>query len=179
MMAVWVFMCFRMLSISFHFQARHRRDHSQCTSLPRDLAWYATTNPPICCFLATLCLSFKSSLCCSVLWLRFCMGEKAPRSVEIQTFWGRHSVTLLRVFLSPSGVVRSCPLNSETLSADNPWDSASLVRAESGAQATSIKNKRPQSATSAHCVGTKVSRESWILTTSVSDSRAVVHGGSW
>ena len=177
--AVDVPMCCLMLSINFHFHARHRRDHSQWTSLPKDLAWYATTNPPMCCFLAALCLSLKSCFCCSFLWFRFCMGEKAPHSVEIHTFWGRCSETLWRVFLSPSGVVKSCPLNRETLSADNPWARASLVSAESGAQATSIKNNRSQLATSAHCVETIVSRESWILATSVSDSKAVVHRGSW
>lgn len=68
------------------------------------------------------------------------MGEKAPHSVETQTFWGRFSLTIFRVFRKPSGVVKSQPLNNEARSADNPCFKAVSVRVESGAHAASNKN---------------------------------------
>jgi hypothetical protein len=81
-------------------------------------------------------------------------GGKAPHSVEIQTFLGLFWEIKLRVFRSPSGVVRSCPLNSAARSADNPCFCASVVSVEFGEQATSSKNNLPVSVTDAQQLGT-------------------------
>ena len=162
---IWVFM----RSMSFHFQALHRLDHSQWMWLPWDRAKYATTNPPKCCLRASLCFSFKSWTCWSLRWFKFCMGEKAPHSVEIQTCSGLPSSTNLRTFLRPSGVVRSHPLNSPARSARKPCFLASLVKVELSEHATSRRNNLFILATLAHCSGSILlaASRSWLPSASV------------